>query len=611
VKFLLCRGPNREVQLAWASYRGQPCRGGVSDRKQNSVRAWEAQKAAVFISLWLWCGCQPGANQPPDQPKIPSGGPVLFEDITAQVGLNFIHDSGATGQFSLPEQYGSGCAFLDFDNDDRLDIYLVHGAGTNSPSRNQLFHQEADGTFRNVSEGSGLDVAGCFMGVTVGDVNNDARPDVLVTEYGGARLFLNLGQGRFSDVTAAAGIENSRWSTAAAFFDYDRDGWLDLVIGNYLDYNPTLRCYDAAGTLEFCGPHNFPGTVAKLFHNQGAQDGSNVVRFADVTVSAGLTRALNPALGVLCADFDGDRWPDIFLTDDGRPNRLFMNRRDGTFVEEAALRGLAYNGMGQTAANMGIALGDVNGDGLFDLFVTHLATEQHTLWVQGPRGLFMDQTAPYGLVSPAWRGEAFGDVLADFDHDGWPDLALVNGRIKRGLDPAPRLESLGAFWHPYAQRYQLFLHNGQDRFIDVSLANPAFCGRAGVGRGLACGDIDNDGDLDLLSSCTGGPAQLFRNVAQKRGHWLMIRAVDPAHANRDAYGAEMVIEAGGRRWWRLVQPCLSYMTSHDPRVHVGLGPAESVQSIQVIWPDGTEETFPGGPADRFIVLRKGASRLNL
>ena len=563
--------------------------------------------AAGLISMWFWCGCQPGENPSSGAPKVPAGGPVLFKEITPQASLNFIHDSGATGEFHLPEQYGSGCAFLDFDNDNRLDIYLVHGAGTNSLSKNQLFQQQQDGTFRNVSDGSGLDVRGCFMGVTVGDINNDSLPDVLLTEYRGARLFLNKNGGKFQDITVAAGIENSRWSTTAAFFDYDRDGWLDLVIGNYLDYNPTLKCHDATGALEFCGPHNFPGTVARLFRNQGVQGGGSVT-FADVTLISGLTRASNPALGVLCADFDGDRWPDIFFTDDGRPNRLFMNRRDGTFAEEAALRGLAYNGMGQTAANMGIALGDVNSDGLFDLFVTHLASEQHTLWVQGPRGLFMDQTASFGLVNPAWRGEAFGDVLADFDHDGWPDLALVNGRIKRGFDPAPRLEGLDAFWHPYAQRYQLFLHDGRNRFLDISLANPDFCGRAGVGRGLACGDIDNDGDLDLLASCTGGPAQLFQNVAEKRGHWLMIRAVDPSLGGRDAYGAELFVQAGEQRWWRLVQPCLSYMAAHDPRVHVGLGAAESVRSIQVLWPDGTEETFPGGPADRHIILRKGGSK---
>jgi hypothetical protein len=242
---------------------------------------------------------------------------------------------------------------------------------------------------------------------------------------------------------------------------------------------------------------------------------------------------------------------------------------------------------------------------MFDLFVTHLATEQHALWQQGPRGMFVDQVADYGLVNPAWRAEAFGDVFEDFDRDGWLDLALVAGRIARGSDPAPRLEGLASFWHPYAQRYQLYLHDGKTRFLDISEANPAFCGRAGVGRGLARGDIDNDGDVDLLATCTGGPAQLFRNVAAKRGHWLALRVVDPAAGGRDAYGAELVVQAGQRRWWRLVQPCVSYMVTHDPRVHVGLGIAATYDQIQVIWPDGSDEVFPGGPADREVVLRKG------
>jgi hypothetical protein len=533
---------------------------------------------------------------------------LLFEDVTAAAGLDFVHNSGAKGEFFLPEQYGSGGALLDFDNDGRLDIYLIHCGGTNTGSKNQLYHQQPDGTFRNVSAGSGLDVAGVGMGATVGDINNDGRVDLLLTEYLGARLFLNAGGGKFSDITQAAGLDNSRWSTAAACFDYDRDGWLDLVIGNYLDYSPTHRCYDSAGLLEYCGPQNFAGTVARLFRNRGPNTPGGAIAFEDVTVRAGLSRAQGPALGIVCADFDGDRWPDIFITDDGRPNRLFMNQRNGTFTEEAALRGLAFNAMGSTAANMGIALGDVNGDGLFDLFVTHLAREQHALWVQGPRGLFLDRSAEFGLVNPAWRGEAFGDVFADFDHDGWLDLALINGRIARGFDPAPRLTGLAPFWFPYAQRYQLFLHDGRSRFLDVSLANPPFCGRAAVGRGLAWGDLDNDGDADLLAVCCGGPAQLFRNVASKRGRWLTIRAVDPALGGRDAYGAEITVVAGGRRWWRLAQPCLSYLVTHDPRVHVGLGNVTAVDSLHMVWPDGTEETFAGGPPDRHLVLRKGTGQ---
>jgi hypothetical protein len=349
------------------------------------------------------------------------------------------------------------------------------------------------------------------------------------------------------------------------------------------------------------------GTVTRLFHNLGAaKPGSVAVRFEDTTVPSGLAQKIGPALGVVCADFDGDHWPDIFITDDGQANRLFINQRDGKFTEEATVRGLAYNALGGTAGNMGIALGDVDGDALFDVFVTHLVWEQHALWRQRPRGFFQEQTAVAGLINPAWRATGFGTVFADFDRDGALDLALANGAIKRAPGPAPRRPEADSFWSPYAQRNQLFANDGSGRFRDVSGANPDFCDTAAVARGLACGDLDNDGAPDLLVMNTGAPARIFRNVAPNRGHWLTLRVVDPARGGRDAYGAEIVIEASGHRWWRLVQPGSSFLVSQDPRVHVGLGAFAVVERINVFWPDGTEENFPGTAVDRFMVLTKGA-----
>ena len=438
------------------------------------------------------------------------------------------------------------------------------------------------------------------MGVAVGDINNDGWPDVLVTEYGRTRLFLNDGHGHFTDITAEAGITNLLWGTSAAFFDYDRDGWLDLVLVNYVSYDPARWCADADSRQEFCGPSAFAGSVTKLFHN--LTDKTGAVRLEDVTLDSGLGRAPGPGLGVFCADFDGDHWPDIFITNDGKPNHLWINQHDGSFKEQAVQRGLAFNCLGRAEANMGIAIGDVDGDGLFDLFVTHLTGEINTLWTQGPRGFFQDRTAACGLTNPKWRATGFGTVFADFDHDGALDLALVNGRVKRG--PPAADSSLPEFWRPYAERNQLYINDGHGKFRDISEANAAFCARAAVARGLAVGDIDNDGALDLLVTSVAGPARLYHNAAPKRGHWLMIRALDPA-LHRDAYGAEITVEAGGHRQMRWINPAYSYLCSNDPRAHFGLGDAARADAIGVVWPDGSEETFPGTPADRLITLRKG------
>src|SRR5712692_6424565 len=432
---------------------------------------------------------QPGAK----------AGPAWFEDITGKCGLNFVHDVGPLGRFFMPETVGSGAALFDYDNDGRLDIYLLQNAGPKSKSTNRLFHQGADGKFTDVSAGSGLDVAGYGMGVAIGDINNDGWPDVLVAEYGRIRLFLNNGNGTFSDVTKEAGLEDSHWAISAAFFDYDRDGWLDLIVVNYIDYLEGEKCTDHAGKPDYCGPNSVQGTVSMLFHNLGPPPGTkNSIRFEDVTAKSGLGDLPGPGLGVFCADFDGDRWPDIFITNDAKPNCLWINQHDGTFRNEAGQRGIAYNTMGVAQANMGIAIGDVDGDGLFDIYVTHLTEESNVLWRQGPRGLFQDSTAAAGLAEPLWHGTGFGAILADFDHDGFPDLAVVNGRVKRSTVPGAEtklVRSLGPHWSAYGERCQLFANDGAGKFRDISPGNDALCGAPVVGRGLATGDIDGDGAL--------------------------------------------------------------------------------------------------------------------
>ena len=373
--------------------------------------------------------------------------------------------------------------------------------------------------------------------------------------------------------------------------------------------SPTIRLDRVTGSLarDFCSPTEFDGTPTLLFHNTTAQTtaaNKSQPRFEDVSEKSGIAGVKSPGLGVVCADFDHDGWDDIFVANDQQPNRLWINRHNGTFADEALVRGVAINGLGRAGASMGTAWGDVNGDGLDDLFVTKLDVETQTLWRQGPAGLFKDGTIDARLANAA-RSTGFGTVLADFDLDGDLDLAYANGRVFAGKPAAN--DHLPSFWLPYAESNSLFENDGQGHFTSASDANPGFCGTPEVGRSLCAGDIDNDGDIDLLVTTTAGPARLFRNIAERKGHWLLIRAVDPM-LRRDAYGAIVSLKAGDRTWQRLVNPGASYQSSNDPRVHFGLGKAEHIDELRVRWPDGTDELFPGGEVDRFVTLEKGAGK---
>jgi enediyne biosynthesis protein E4 len=560
-----------------------------------SVR-WSFPLALFDLVFGLIAGCTPAPSAKPTE--VRGSQPPWFMDVTQQVGLDFIHDPGPIdGSYFMPQIVGSGAALFDFDNDGRLDIYLLQNGGPRSPSKNRLFQQQPGGHFKDVSAGSGLDFAGYCMGVAVGDVNNDGLPDVYVSESMGGRLFLNRGHGRFEEVTAS-GIDKQIWGTAVSFLDFDRDGWLDLVIVNYVALDPTYPCNRSGGSgRDYCHPSNFNGTVTRLYRNRGNDTKGRWLGFEDRTDAAGLGRTIGAGLGVLCADFNGDGWPDIFVANDNKANHLWINQKNGTFREEAVQRNLAFNSGGEAQGNMGVAYGDVHGAGLPSLFITHLTFEFPGLWKQGPRGFFQEQAAAAGLTRMAWRGTGFGTVLGDFDQDGALDLALVNGRVSRiSLATNPH-------WDAYSERNQLFANDGAGNFRDISDDNPALCGQPNVARGLAVGDLNGDGALDLLVTTIGGKARILRNVAPNRGHWLMVRAVEPC--GRDAIGAVVQIVAGTRRWERLIQPSQSYLTSNDPRAHFGLGAVERVDNIEVSWPDGSEETFSCPSVDRLVEVQRG------
>jgi hypothetical protein len=567
--------------------------------------------AAVFAAI----GCSPdkpatsSGDAAQESPETPDG-PAWFEEVTDKVGLDFVHDPGGDVEKCMYYQImGSGCAIADLDGDGLPDIVLLTGPGPKSKSTNKLYRQRKDGTFEDVTAGSGLEFAGWNMGIAVGDVNNDGKPDILITQIHGVKLLLNKGGMKFEDVSAESGLTNLRWGTSASFLDYDRDGWLDVFIANYIDYDPSIRCTAPGGYPEYCTPMAFPGTASRLYRNRGrelAKDSSPKkpqAAFEDVTVKSRIGEKTGPGLGVTVADFDGDGWPDIFVANDGAPNHLWINKRDGTFAEEALLRGVARTAMGQAFAGMGVAVGDVENKGLLDLYVTHLPNETNTLWKQGPRGRFRDATPEWGLSNTRWRGTGFGTLMGDFDNDGWLDIAAVNGRISRETSTRNK-PGLAAHWRPYGERNQLLANKEGKKFQDVSWNNPSFCGYHTVARGLACGDLRGDGGLDLLVNAIGEKARLFRNVAPNRGHWVEVRAIDPG-LNRDAIGAEVVAMTGSLRRMRIIGSGDSYLSASPLQAHFGLGAAEKIDEYEVTWPDGIRERFTGGSVDKRIELRKG------
>ena len=544
----------------------------------------------LWPMLLLLAGCSTGTPATVDSAPTE---PAWFEDATDRLGITFTSDPGPTGDYFMPQSMAAGCAAFDADGDGRMDLLFLQFTGAGSGAKNVLYLQNRDGTFRDASAGSGLDIDGVNIGVAVGDIDGDGKPDVLLTRYTGVKLFKNLGAGQFADITDASGVVNPLWGASAAFLDFDRDGDLDLVIINYIDYDKSWPCRSPSGERDFCGPKTFTGTAARLFRNDGGG------HFTDVSTPSGIGTKAAPGLGVYPADLTGDGWPDLFVTNDGAANFLWVNQHDGTFKDEANSRGLALTEMGNAYANMGIAAGDYDNDGLTDLFVTHLGTETHTLWRQNSPGLFRDATRPTAATATAWRGTGFGAVAADFDLDGRDDIAFVNGRVFSG-PVGENTQHLPEFWRSYAERNQLQRNVG-GKFEDVSAANPAFCSVPNVGRGLAVADLNGDGRPDLITMPTADRVRVYLNISTG-GHWLTVKTTLPSAGGRDAVGAVVTVRAGGKVFTRTIQPSHSYLSSSTPEALFGLGESSAYESLTVIWPDGTTRQYPGGAADRRLTL---------
>ncbi|MEE8524722.1 MAG: CRTAC1 family protein [Thermoanaerobaculia bacterium] len=510
----------------------------------------------------------------------------------------------------MPTSIGSGAAWLDYDLDGDLDIFLVHGArggdrfldGEPWPCR--LLRQEGDGTFVDVTALAGLSRPSLGMGVAVGDIDGDGDPDLYVTNYGPDALFDNNGDGSFTDVSRAAGVDNPSWGSSALFFDYDRDGDQDLYVTNYVDFDPAVVCTDNGGRPDYCGPAGSPGVADVLYRNDGGGR-SGAPTFTDVSARTGIAAAPAPGLGVVSADFDGDLAPDLYVANDGTANQLWINRGDGTFDDRAADLGTALNALARSEAGMGIALGDVEEDSDWDLFITHLKGETNTFY-QRVGSHFHDQTLAAGLAGVSVPYTGFGTGFVDFDLDGDLDLAVVNGRVTRGARWAGG--AAAGYWDDYSEPNLLFENDGDGRFRDVSEAAGAWFAPPETGRGLALGDFDRNGHIDLLATSAGGGARLFRNRGPSSGSWLSVRVLD-APGRSDSLGAEVTAVVGRRRLERLVAPGSGFLSSSEARVHFGLGAATAVDLLIVRWLDGGSARFSHLPAGRRIhVIRQRPAR---
>jgi hypothetical protein len=597
------------------------------------------------VLAFLPIACSRPARSPDSREGSDRKTPDWFVEKAAETGLDFVHFNGMTGQFFYAEIIGSGVALFDYDNDGDLDVYVVQGQrlGTGapvlpppaSPLQGRLYRNDTtvnpDGTrrlkFTDVTRESGITAGGYGMGVATGDFNNDGCVDLFLTNLGPNQLWRNNCDGTFTNVSSAFGAASSSsqsgsgpsWSVSAAFLDFDRDGWLDLFVGNYLSYRveANMPCFSPSGRLDYCSPNAYRPQTSRLYHNN--RDGT----FSDVTAAAGMSREVGPALGVATADFNGDGWIDIFVANDGQPNQLWINQRDGTFRNMGLLSGTAMNPHGKAKAGMGVDAGDFDNDGDEDLLVANLRGEGDDLFVNDGSALFEAQSERSGLAAASQPFTGFGAAWIDVDNDGRLDALIVNGAVqtleaeRQARDPFPLHQT------------KLLLRNlGDRRFEDVTSRGGAALQLSDVSRGAAFGDVDNDGDTDVLVANNSGAVRLLINTVGNRNHWVGLRLVGkmpvpsasrPVPASkqsagresggRDMLGARVAITRGdGLTLWRRAHTDGSYASANDPRVLAGLGQTSKPVQVRVIWPGGDSERWDDVAIDRYTTLREGTGR---
>ena len=525
------------------------------------------------------------------------GSKVRFTDIAPESGLVFTHFNGAREQFYFPEIMGAGAAFLDYDGDEYQDVYLVNGSSLPRPDpvkdpSSRLFRNRGDGTFTDVTAVTGLEVKGIFgTGVGVGDYDNDGDPDLYLTGYLRSALLRNNGDGTFADSTAEAGVENQgHWAASSGFFDYDRDGDLDLLVANYVrfDTQQNTLCRQG-GERSYCHPSTFQSDSSVLYRNNGD------ATFTDVSQDSGIGKVAGKALGVVFADYDGDSWDDVFVACDTTPDLLFKNNRDGTFSEVGLLAGVAYDHNGHARAGMGVDFGDYDGDGLMDLVVTNFSMEGNALFRNLGDGSFSEETYTTGILENSFLNVGFGVGFLDIDNDSDLDVFSVNGHVIHNID---RYRDDTTF----AQQMLLYENTG-GHYQEVSSRSGECFKRLDVGRGAAFADFDNDGDMDILVSNNGSRVRLLRNDGGNQGNWLSLKLVG-RKSNRDGIGARVRARLGNRWLYRQIVRAGSYLSSNDVRLHLGLRQVEQVDKLEITWPSGAVQKLKEVESNQFLTVEE-------